>query len=806
MDDTIDTLKIVISADTAPAKRGVDSFSKSLDKLSAKATSSAVPLQSLLANLSSIATLNFAGVTGYLDGLTNALRTINKEAVKTARIADKLNGSPSIAPAAPKAMDSASSLVDKYGYPFNQPSTQSTTDLLDKTGEALKPASTVDMSPTIQGSDEATASVQRCTEAVKDSVKWFEEQEKAADKAATAVSGDADEEDKSQSDSDDDKKGVSKFTKFFAALKRIFLYRLIRAVIKNIANTIKTGIDNLVIYDEKLNASLSSVKSSFLYLTNSIGASFAPVIEAFSPAINSLLTTLGDFNNTLAETFAIMNGATSFTKATMTVEDYAESLKRAKTQASGFDELNVLTNSNNENMFTTEQIDTGSDFYKIVKGIGEMFKTVFNLVKTLGTSVFTSIINLAEKLGPLLESILTSIVDALNVIVPIVTELLDFIVEFLGPILDALATFITDTELPITEILKEIFDIIFALFNECGSSLSELVANLINLIDNLLSPLLNIIAAILPILKPIFEFLGIAINTILTILNPILDLINEILKDVGTELVEEIRFIMPLVSTILQAITDLVKPFFDEFGEYFGGIFAFIKQIYDVFSPIIKTIEQTIRNVLAPVFDWIETYINSFVKVVKDVMGIIHSFLTGDWDALKNYWSDICDTMKNLWHHLWVDIGNFFVAIINGIIDGFQAFVNFFVHAINGITSGLSKVWSWLGIPEIPQLGDVQLNHLDPIAYANGGFPEDGFFFANSGEMVGQFSNGKTAVANNSEIIEGIRQGVLSAFKEAQGDSNGQQIIVQIDGEEVASKIKKESAQVGPLIYAGGVV
>ncbi len=41
-------------------------------------------------------------------------------------------------------------------------------------------------------------------------------------------------------------------------------------------------------------------------------------------------------------------------------------------------------------------------------------------------------------------------------------------------------------------------------------------------------------------------------------------------------------------------------------------------------------------------------------------------------------------------------------------------------------------------------------------AYATGGFPEDGLFFANHNELVGKFSNGNTAVANNEQILTGI--------------------------------------------------
>lgn len=76
-----------------------------------------------------------------------------------------------------------------------------------------------------------------------------------------------------------------------------------------------------------------------------------------------------------------------------------------------------------------------------------------------------------------------------------------------------------------------------------------------------------------------------------------------------------------------------------------------------------------------------------------------------------------------------------------------------------------------------------------PRAYATGGFPEDGLFFANHNEMVGKFSNGKTVVANNDQITQGIKQAVIEGMSEVFANANvGQQngnIVVQIDGQEV---------------------
>ena len=84
---------------------------------------------------------------------------------------------------------------------------------------------------------------------------------------------------------------------------------------------------------------------------------------------------------------------------------------------------------------------------------------------------------------------------------------------------------------------------------------------------------------------------------------------------------------------------------------------------------------------------------------------------------------------------------------------------------------GFSKTFEILGksiTVGIPAF-NVQLGKLptfDIPKYATGGFPEDGLFMANRGELVGKFSNGRTAVANNEQIVDGIKYGVREAVSE----------------------------------------
>lgn len=66
-------------------------------------------------------------------------------------------------------------------------------------------------------------------------------------------------------------------------------------------------------------------------------------------------------------------------------------------------------------------------------------------------------------------------------------------------------------------------------------------------------------------------------------------------------------------------------------------------------------------------------------------------------------------------------------------------------------------------------IGAIRISDLIP-KYQVGGFPEDGLFYANHNEVVGQFANGKTAVANNYQIEEGIEEASYRGFMRAMGE------------------------------------
>ena len=91
--------------------------------------------------------------------------------------------------------------------------------------------------------------------------------------------------------------------------------------------------------------------------------------------------------------------------------------------------------------------------------------------------------------------------------------------------------------------------------------------------------------------------------------------------------------------------------------------------------------------------------------------------------------------------------------------------------------------------------------------FATGGYPDEGQLFIareRGAEMVGSIG-GKTAVANNDQIVEAIRQGVYDAEMAARAQDDGDRSAhFYVDGEEVSTILAKKRQ--GRTLYKGGVI
>lgn len=153
--------------------------------------------------------------------------------------------------------------------------------------------------------------------------------------------------------------------------------------------------------------------------------------------------------------------------------------------------------------------------------------------------------------------------------------------------------------------------------------------------------------------------------------------------------------------------------------------------------------------------------------------------MSGEFKTLERNTKSTTDTIKQSF-----DKSNW---TFSGVADGLRKTFEDAKNAIKGVWNDIADKLN--GSHSIGG-GSFHINL--PRLYATGGFPEDGLFMANHNELVGRFSNGRTAVANNEQITAGIAQAVYSAMMAS--NSGGAQYInntIEVDGVAIARAVTK---------------
>lgn len=175
----------------------------------------------------------------------------------------------------------------------------------------------------------------------------------------------------------------------------------------------------------------------------------------------------------------------------------------------------------------------------------------------------------------------------------------------------------------------------------------------------------------------------------------------------------------------------------------------------------------------------------------KNMMPIGENIVLGVDAGMESEYKSFDSTISDFYNNhvkTWFDKDKW---SFSGVSEGLKS-------TFEGAKKAIGSVWNSIAdnVNGEHEIGSSKIKiNLPKFKYATGGFPEDGFFFANHNELVGGFSNGKTAVANNAQIVEGIERGVYSAVSSAMANSNGGSQYISneiiVDGDVIARTITK---------------
>lgn len=652
------------------------------------------------------------------------------------------------------------------------------------------------------------------------------------------------------------------------------VYRAMNALISLIVNGFRDGVGMVYQYSKAINgrlaASLDTVATSAAYLRASLGAAAAPVINMLAPAVDRLTDGFVNVLNIVNQVLARLSGADTWTRAVKVTQEYAaatdtaaDANKKLADSVLGFDELNVISDQGS----TTNSGVSGYRFEEVpidndaADDALEKLQNILTVVISIGAAAKGWA--LADKLADLKFDKASAVVNGLTLtalgltieiagMVDVIkngangtnfTEMLigalgvtaggaklgsllgsGIIGGAIGAIAGGVPMFISG----IYSSLSEGISWISAALTAAGSTLAG--AGIGAIIGACGGPIGAGIGALIGLVAGALTDL-----TILVIQN--WDKVSAFLSGIGTWIWDNI--FVP-VGGFFSGVADwingnVIQPVAGFFSSIFEAIGAVLARIYERAKEIVVGIVNGIASIYAkaweifvklgeicvalwkavytyivvPVTDWFSGlaqrfYLGVIVPITKFFLG------TGAWvyeHIIQPFWGCLVwlkDKAVALFKSIGIIVVDFvsgvFKKVINGIFDRVESMVNGFIKMLNGAIGLINK---------IPGVNISTVSELRIPRLASGGFPDAGELFIAreaGAEMVGSIG-GRTAVANNDQIVEGIKQGVREAMAESGGTHGGSfDVKVYLDGREVTAAVEKRQRERGATIYPGGVL
>lgn len=191
---------------------------------------------------------------------------------------------------------------------------------------------------------------------------------------------------------------------------------------------------------------------------------------------------------------------------------------------------------------------------------------------------------------------------------------------------------------------------------------------------------------------------------------------------------------------------------------------------------------------------------------ISEKLNEVKKKISDKWDAVKEWYrTNVAPKFtKSYWEKKFEGLKTGFTTTIKGMVNTGIEYINRFIGWLN---SKMHFSWEAFEIAgkEIVPAGSIQLFTIPQIPYlADGGFVNAGqmFIAREAGpELVGSI-NGRTAVANNDQIVAAVSKGVYDAVVAAMSASNNggsseQSFNFYLDGKQIYADVKKRESERG---------
>lgn len=563
---------------------------------------------------------------------------------------------------------------------------------------------------------------------------------------------------------------------FIDSAKFLLKYQLIFSVFSALSNALKEGVNNLYEWSKATGGvfakSMDQARSKMTLLKNSVATALSPAITALIPVFTAVANAVVYCSNAIAQLISAFRGLGTWTKATEAASDYADAVSGAgsaqKQLLASFDELNIISSKGGgggggsalgwDGAFEEAEL---SPFFKWVRDHMDFIKAAAIGIGAaiLAWKVTSSFMGATSQLG-----------DKFNTVLGVALSI------------GGAATNIT--------------------------AVGDAAENGVNW-DNITSMVLGATESVLG-LGLAFGSKGAGIGSLLYGVELVIAAFSDIVRQgkVTYENFVTLESGIALVGVALGLFT----------GDWKLAIVAGIGLLVTWLIDNWDTVKEKIKAAWETVKEWWSTNISTPIK--DKWANVMNWFVTrwngageaisGAWEAVKSWFSEtVASPIKTAWESTlsWLSgtwgtvseaIGGAWTALANWMdakviepiktaLEPILTWIDTYIIApimkvIQPIVDLIREITEWFSTPATKVLkteytfagrGSVPDGYSGSFGvtveqFAGGGFVESGdLFIANEAgpELIGTIG-GKTAVANNDQIVAGVANGVAAGQSE----------------------------------------
>lgn len=479
-----------------------------------------------------------------------------------------------------------------------------------------------------------------------------------------------------------------------------------------------------------------------------------------------------------------------------------------------------------------------SSFFEATSSITNSLQPAFEFLSSTVIpdlrGAFDGLVNVLTPFGEFLETAFVSVWQDMinpaleyvgNTVIPVLTETFgnlwnnvlapfgEFLSGTLGPEVDILSqaftTLWSNVIVPLANfigtVFSKTFEALVTIFNEnVVPAINDTIEVFQFLWTNVFSPIASFLVSTFgPVFEQVFEAIGELISDLEKAFSGLIDFITGVFTanwelawtGIKTFLGSTWDAMKTIVSTKFSAIQVLISNILSGIKSGWETVWNGIK---DFASNIWGTIKNTASTIFGEIRDTLSKVWDSVKSTIEEKWTEIKQWFSDTWQAIKDFFkvdeftqigkdilNNLWEGMKSIWEALsgWVsgiasDIAGFF----SGIISDAEEAISASKEAEEAVSESEEKSSKRGGATNV-----IRVN-----GYASGGFPRSGQVFVaredGVPEMVGSWG-GKSAVANNAQIVAGISSGVYNAIKSA---ASG-----------LSLKLNVDTSNIQPVRFAG---